>query len=449
MAVSGTGLSGSASFTANQAGASSFTVTSNATSANTASTIVARDASGNFSAGTITAALSGNATTATTAANVNNGTLTLAVSGTGLSGSQTFTANQSSAATFTVTSNATNANTASTIVARDASGNFSAGTITASLSGNASTATSATSATTAGSITSQANSATITASTAATANQIVLRDSGGDDFRRYGFGSYFNSVDDVNSGSITYIMAKFGDNYYRSATAAKVATFISGQSMNINGSSTSCSGNAATATLAANTSSINNAVGGSYTWTAANYFQSNLGSTSGSLSAPPLQAYATGGNSAFFSWHRAGNYAVNMGLDSDNILRIGGWSAPANLFQLTMAGALTMASNVTAHSDERLKKDWAPLQDDFVAKLAKLKSGTYTRIDSGERHAGVGAQSLEPLLPETVLTDSAGTLSVAYGNAAMVSAVELAKDNVELRARIEKLEALVAKLIEG
>jgi microcystin-dependent protein len=37
-----------------------------ATSANTASTIVARDASGNFSAGTITAALTGNATTATT-----------------------------------------------------------------------------------------------------------------------------------------------------------------------------------------------------------------------------------------------------------------------------------------------------------------------------------------------------------------------------------------------
>jgi len=79
----------------------------------------------------------------------NNGTLTLAVSGTGLSGSATFTANQSGNSTFTVTSNATNANTASAIVARDASGNFSAGTITATLSGNASTATSATTATTA------------------------------------------------------------------------------------------------------------------------------------------------------------------------------------------------------------------------------------------------------------------------------------------------------------
>ena len=65
-----------------------------------------------------------------TSASVGNGTLTLAVSGTGLSGSASFTANQSGNTTFTVTSNATSANTASTIVARDASGNFSAGAIT-------------------------------------------------------------------------------------------------------------------------------------------------------------------------------------------------------------------------------------------------------------------------------------------------------------------------------
>ena len=49
-AVSGVGLSGSVS---NEGG--TFTVTSNATSANTGSTIVARDASGNFSAGVVTA----------------------------------------------------------------------------------------------------------------------------------------------------------------------------------------------------------------------------------------------------------------------------------------------------------------------------------------------------------------------------------------------------------
>ena len=62
---------------------------------------------------------------------VGDGQLSLGVSGTGLSGSATFTANQQNSATFTVTSNATNLNTANTIVSRDALGNFNAGIITA------------------------------------------------------------------------------------------------------------------------------------------------------------------------------------------------------------------------------------------------------------------------------------------------------------------------------
>lgn len=80
-----------------------------------------------------------NSTISGVALGSNLNTLTLNVSGTGLSGSTTY--NGSAAATFTVTSNATSANTASTLVARDASGNFTAGTITAALTGNASTAT--------------------------------------------------------------------------------------------------------------------------------------------------------------------------------------------------------------------------------------------------------------------------------------------------------------------
>ena len=75
---------------------------------------------------------------------VGNGTLDLKTSGTGLTGIATFTANQATgtAVTFTVTSDATHLNTASTIVARDASGNFRAGIITATtFSGTATTAT--------------------------------------------------------------------------------------------------------------------------------------------------------------------------------------------------------------------------------------------------------------------------------------------------------------------
>src|SRR5438477_474426 len=115
-----------------------------ATSANTPNTIVLRDGAGNFSAGTITAALNGNATTATTATTATNATnFTGSLSGdvTGTQGATvvSFVGGQTAAnvAAATVLANAaTSANTANAIVRRDASGNFSAGTITASLTGN-------------------------------------------------------------------------------------------------------------------------------------------------------------------------------------------------------------------------------------------------------------------------------------------------------------------------
>jgi len=161
-------------------GSAAVTATVDATSANTASKVVARDGSGNFSAGTITATLSGSSTSATTATNLAGGAanqipyqtaagttaFTTAASGTNyvlnyngsaftwVSGTisgvalgsnlNSLTAgtyltgtayNGSAAQTWTV--DATSANTASKVVARDASGNFSAGTITATLSGTA------------------------------------------------------------------------------------------------------------------------------------------------------------------------------------------------------------------------------------------------------------------------------------------------------------------------
>ena len=61
---------------------------------------------------------------------------------------------------------------------------------------------------------------------------------------------------------------------------------------------------------------------------------------------------------------------------------------------------------------------------------------------------GVSAQSLQPLLPHSVLEGADGNLSVAYGNAALVSAIELAKLAVAQEARIAALEAAVAQLMK-
>jgi hypothetical protein len=179
-----------------------------AASANGASTIVARDASGNFTANNVTATniiaggsfltslnasvinsgtvptarlasgtansstyLRGDSTWAALSA-PNNGTLTMDVSGTGLSGSATFTADQAGASTFTVTSNASSSNGASTIIARDASGNFTANVITAN--GSALTSLNGTSIST-GTV---ANART-TAASANGASTIVARDASG------------------------------------------------------------------------------------------------------------------------------------------------------------------------------------------------------------------------------------------------------------------------------
>jgi len=76
--VSGVGLSGSASFGANDTGNTTFTVTSNATSNNTVNSIVARDSSGNFTATNITASGfigNGSQLTNLNASNITTGTL--------------------------------------------------------------------------------------------------------------------------------------------------------------------------------------------------------------------------------------------------------------------------------------------------------------------------------------------------------------------------------------
>lgn len=92
------------------------------------------------STGTSTLTLPTSGTLAITT-DIKDASLTLVVSGVGLGGSASFSANATTSATFTVTSNATSANTVNTMVSRDTSGNFSAGTITASLSGNATNVT--------------------------------------------------------------------------------------------------------------------------------------------------------------------------------------------------------------------------------------------------------------------------------------------------------------------
>ena len=174
------------------------------------------------------------------------------------------------------------------------------------------------------------------------------------------------------------------------------------------------------------------------------YFHANRNTTSDS---PPLQAYSSNGSGAIMSFHRGGYYAVNFGLDSDNVIRIGGWSASANRWVLDMSGNMTAAGNVTAYSDIRLK-DNIELIKNAVEKVGQLNGVTFTRNDQEDktrRHTGVIAQEVEKVLPEVVSEDNLGIKNVAYGNMVglLIEAIKEQQNDINnLKQQIKDLKTL-------
>jgi hypothetical protein len=363
-----------------------------ASSTNTANNIVRRDASGNFVAGTITAALTGNASTATSAARWTTArTITLTgdvtgsvsvdgsadVSITTTVGGNTVTlgddtigqyaktivssgsgititpALANDGTDYTVTSNATSANTGSTIVLRDASGNFTAGTITANLTGTASQAT---------------NAANITLTASATNNTFYIPF----------FDGNSNGSKDLNFDA---------DLQYN--PSSNVLTVGSGGSGSV---SASLSGNATTATTA-----------------------SNLFTDRG---------------------YQAGSLGVGIGASGSN------------------DGNIRATGNVTAYasSDRNLKENIVVI-DNALGKLKSISgvmfdwTDSYIESQGGEdgyfvrRHdTGVIAQDVEKVLPEVVGTRKDGYKAVQYEKLAgiIIQAInELAGQVEELKKKLD------------
>lgn len=107
--------------------------------------------------------------------------------------------------------------------------------------------------------------------------------------------------------------------------------------------------------------------------------------------------------------------------------------------KLHVSGNILATGEVTAYSDERLKKDWEELPKNFVEQLSYVKHGTYSRTDTDLRQVGVSAQSLQTLMPEAVLEGE--YLSVSYGNAALAACVALAKEVTALKAELAELRS--------
>lgn len=110
-------------------------------------------------------------------------------------------------------------------------------------------------------------------------------------------------------------------------------------------------------------------------------------------------------------------------------------SHPSAIYAFDISGNFTAPGNVTAYSDERLKKNLEVIPD-ALAKLDSVRCMTFDRVDRELRQAGVIAQDIQQVLPEAVQVDQEGYLTVAYG-ALVALAIKAIQ---ELKQRVEDLE---------
>jgi hypothetical protein len=340
-----------------------------AASANGASTIVARDASGNFSANVITA--NGSALTALNATSVSSGTLNNA------------------------RTTAASANGASTIVARDASGNFVANVITAN--GSALTALNATAITTG----TLSNDRT-TAASANGASTIIARDASGNFTANTGT---FTTVSGAG-GSITAINA----SNISTGTLANDRTTAT----NVNGASTIVARDAS-GNFAANVGTFTTISGAGGSVTAIN--ASNI--STGTIANARTTAASANGASTIVARDASGNFSA--GTITATLTGTASLLVTGNSYQVGSLGVGTAASgttgeiratnNVTAFfSDERLKTKTGDIEN-ALDKVCQIETMLYhaneTAValgyDASIQEVGVTAQSVQKVQPEIVV----------------------------------------------
>ena len=374
--------------------------------------------------GHVTAASTGSFT-------LGNGTLTMNTSGGGLSGSQTFTANQTGNNTFTVALNSSTAASNSTIVQRNSSG--------------------------------------------------------------YIYANYFNtSPDDVSSGSITKVCVESGnDGFIRHSGAAAMRTFLNVA----NGATNTAAPNDGTITIAAGTNltggasfttnqsaaetiTLNMATGGvgagtygstangtkidqitvdAYgrvtsittgatgtatvddTGTPAITSNGSTPSLNSGISASEIRSLIGAGTSS--TTGTVTSVATGNGISGGTITSSGTLTVDAGnglsqsstglLMSGSYTGTFTASADVIAYSDEKLKDNIETLDG---SKVFDMRGVSFNRNDlDGKLSSGVIAQELEKIAPELIHEAEDGTKGVAYGNTVgyLIEAIKLLKAEIE------------------
>jgi hypothetical protein len=149
-----------------------------------------------------------------------------------------------------------------------------------------------------------------------------------------------------------------------------------------------------------------------------------------------LQAYL--GNFAF-----GPTYNNALKLNSSGHVSIGSGATPQSSYDLYIANSAS-ASSFVNRSDMRLKE----VRNDVnmtVHQVADAPAFTFLwkNCDDNALHVGTSAQYWQSILPECVMSDNDGMLSMDYGAAAIASVVALAKVVESHEDRLRRIEEML------
>jgi hypothetical protein len=291
-------------------------------------------------------------------------------------------------------------------------------------------------------------------SQAAAGTTIPVRDSNG-----YLYGNYINMSDNSQTSGVTAIICKAGDNFYRSASAAATATFISGQTMNI-------AGNAATVTNGVYTEGAQTINGvktfsspivisgstGSITFANSGTTKRGVTGTMGDNDQWFIGGGATSTNQGFLEistgddggqepiFVRQYNGAPEGGTVARSASLLdasGNTSFPGTLSAPTVnvSGTLT-AATINETSSIAYKENVIPI-DSALNKVLQLVGVTYDRKDGSRKNeAGLIAEEVAKIIPNIVSEKEGKPEGIQYTKltAYLIECIK------ELNAKIERLE---------